>query len=172
MYVIGELSHVVLAFNLPKCTADEFGPVEGFSPNVIPPNVHPDHQSKMDSSEICLHPTIRNVLYVSNRWERHIAEREPHLKEIPKTRSCGDAIAILVLSDNGKVVDKMTWIRTGLDVIRGMRLSNDGQYMVVCGQEGGGIEVYKISGSKGDEWELLANLDQELEGGIKHAIWL
>lgn len=170
MYVIGELSHTVVAFDLSTSPTEAIQPVDGFAPNIIPLNVHPDHQFMMDSAEICLHPTIPNVLYVSNRWERHIAQREPHLlsKELPP----GDDIAIILLSRDGKKVENMTHVRTNVDVIRGMRLSNDGKYVVVVGQEGGGIEIYGISGDRGAVWTLVASLNGGLEGGIKHAVWL
>ena len=172
MYVIGELSHTVVAFDLSTAPAEAIQPIDGFAPNIIPSTVHPVHQSMMDSAEICLHPTISNVLYVSNRWERHIAQREPHLKNDPKELPPGDAVAIILLSDDGKMVKDMKHVRTNVDVIRGMRLSDDGKYVVVVGQEGGGVEIYEISGDKGDVWTLVAGLNEGLEGGIKHAIWL
>lgn len=172
MYVIGELSHTVVAFDLSTSPSEAMQPIEGFEANIIPPNVHPDHQFMMDSAEICIHPTFPNVLYVSNRWERHIAQREPHLKNVPKELPPGDAVAIILLSDDGKKVDSIKHVRTNVDVIRGMRLTDDGQYVVVVGQEGGGVEVYEISGEKGDIWTLVAGLNEGLESGIKHAIWL
>lgn len=127
MYVIGELSHTVIAFDLSTAPAEAIQPIDGFAPNIIPSTVHPAHQSMMDSAEICLHPTIPNVLYVSNRWERHIAQREPHLKNVPKELPPGDAVAIILLSDDGKMVKDMKHVRTNVDVIRGMRLSDDGK---------------------------------------------
>lgn len=172
IYVIGELSHVVLAFEIPIDPVGGILPLEGFAPCVIPPNVHPDHQAKMDSSEICIHPVNRHTLYVSNRWERHIAEREPHLKNVPTKKPTGDVVAIILLSKSGRDVEGIKYVRTNLDVMRGMRISDDGQYMVVCGQEGGGVEVYKIDGFRGDEWSLASSLSLDLENGIKHAIWL
>ncbi|KAL2410964.1 hypothetical protein ABEF95_002794 [Exophiala dermatitidis] len=172
MYVIGELSHTVVAFDLSNSPADDIQPIDGFAANIIPPSVHPEHQFMMDSSEICLHPHIPNVVYVSNRWERHIARREPHLKNPPKELPAGDAIAILLLSNDGKKVEDMKFVRTNVDVIRGMRLSDDGQHVVVCGQEGGGVEIYGISGKRADTWTLVTRLDEGLESGIKHAIWL
>ena len=172
MYVIGELSHIVLAFDLSTFPADNIQPIPGFAPNVIPPSVQPHHQFMMDSSELCVHPKIPSVLYVSNRWERHIAEREPHLKDVPTELPPGDAIAIILLSDDGRSVQDIKHVRTNLDTIRGMRLSDDGKYVAVCGQEGGGVEVYGISGDRGDEWTLVASLNEGLESGIKHAVWL
>ncbi|RAH72504.1 putative isomerase YbhE [Aspergillus aculeatinus CBS 121060] len=172
MYVIGELSHTVLAFDLSDGPAEAIPPIAGFAPNIIPPEVHPDHQVMMDSSEICLHPSIPNVLYVSNRWERHIARREPHLQNVPQHPPPGDAIAIILLSNDGRSTKAIRHVRTKLDVIRGMRVSDDGRYVVAAGQEGGGVEVYEISGDRGDVWTLVAGLNEGLESGIKHAVWL
>lgn len=172
MYVIGELSHTVVAFDLSTSPAEDIQPIDGFAPNVVPPSVDPGHQFMMDSAEICIHPKIPNVLYVSNRWERHIAELEPHLKNVPKELPPGDAIAIILLSDDGKKVQDTRHVRTNLDTIRGMRLSDDGSYVIVCGQEGGGVEVYGISGDRGEVWNLVASLSEGLESGIKHAVWL
>lgn len=172
MYVIGELSHNVVAFDLSGTLAGAIQPIEGFAPNIIPSTVHPDHQLMMDSAEISLHPTIPNILYVSNRWERHIAKRQPHLKNVPRDLPRGDDVAIILLSKDGRKVETVKHVRTNVDVIRGMRLTDDGKYAVVVGQEGGGVEVYEISGERGDLWTLVAGLKQGIESGIKHAIWL
>lgn len=172
MYVLGELSHTVIAFDLFAGPAENVQPIDGLAPSIIPPNVHPDHQLPMDSGELCLHPNIPNVLYASNRLERHIAELAPHLQNVPKELPTGDAVAIILLSGDGRNVQDVKFVRTKLDTIRGMRVSNDGKYIVVAGQRGGGIEVYSISGKRGDEWTLVAGLDEDLESGIKHAIWL
>lgn len=172
MYVLGELSHTVIAFDLVGSPAENVQPIGGFAPSIIPPSVHPHHQSPMDSAELCLHPSIPNVLYASNRLERHIAERAPHLKNVPEELPSGDAITIILLSDDGRKVQDVKFVRTNLDTIRGMRVSDDGKYVVLVGQEGGGIEIYGISGERGDVWTLVAGLDEGLEGGIKHAIWL
>ena len=172
MYVLGELSHTVVAFDLSTCPAEAIQPIDNFASNVIPPSVHPGHQFMMDSAEICLHPNIPNVLYVSNRWERHIAAREPHLDNVPEELPSGDAIAIILLSDDGRKVQCVKHVRTNLDTIRGMRLTEDGKYVVVVGQEGGGVEVYDIGGDRGDAWTLVTSLRDSLESGIKHAVWL
>ncbi|KAK7728424.1 hypothetical protein SLS63_006653 [Diaporthe eres] len=172
MYVLEELSHTVIAFDLSTSPAKDIQPIDGFLPSVVPPSVHPDHQVMMDSAEICLHPNIPNVLYVSNRWERHIAKLEPHLENIPKELPPGDAIAIILLSDDGRRVQETKFVRTNLDTIRGMRLSSDGSLVALGGQEGGGVEIYSIGGERGDVWTLVASLNKGLESGIKHAIWL
>ncbi|KAF2675736.1 putative isomerase YbhE [Lentithecium fluviatile CBS 122367] len=172
MYVIGELSHTITAFDLSTSPTEAIQPIEGFAPNVIPPTVYPDHQSMMNSSELCLHPTIPNVLYVSNRWERHIVQREPQVKDVPKELPPGDTVAVVLLSNDGRRVERITHVRTKVDVIRGMRLSDDGKYVVVVGQEGGGVEVYEISGQRGGIWALVAGMSKGLIAGLKHAIWL
>ncbi|XDG05136.1 hypothetical protein ABKA04_004751 [Annulohypoxylon sp. FPYF3050] len=172
MYVIGELSHKVVAFELSTSPTEDIQPIDGFAPHVIPPSVHPDHQYMMDSSEIRLHPKIPNVLYVTNRWERHIAEREPHLENVPNELQPGDAIAIILLSRNGRKVESINWVRTNLDTIRGITLSNDGKYVAAVGQESGGVEIYEIGGERGDKWTLVASLNGGLDIGIKHAVWL
>lgn len=172
MYVLGELSHTVVAFDLSTFPAEDIQCIDGFSPNVVPPSVHPGHQLMMDSAEICLHPKISNVLYVTNRWERHIAELEPHLENFPKELPSGDAIAVIILSDDGRRVQETKFVRTNLDTIRGMRLSSDGSLVALGGQEGGGVEIYGISGERGDVWTLVASLNEGLESGIKHAVWL
>lgn len=172
MYVLGELSHTVVAFDLSTSPAEDIQPIDGFSPSVVPPSVHPDHQLMMDSAEICLHPNVTNVLYVTNRWERHIAELEPHLENDPKELPPGDAIAIILLSNDGRRVEETKFVRTNLDTIRGMRLSSDGSLVALGGQEGGGVEIYSISGERRDVWNLAASLNEGLESGIKHAVWL
>lgn len=172
IYVIGELSHKVVAFDLSTSPTEDIQLIDGFAPHVIPPSVHPDHQYMMDSSEIRLHPKIPNVLYVTNRWERHIAEREPHLETVPKELQPGDAIAIILLSRNGRKVESINWVRTNLDTIRGITLSNDGKYVAAVGQEGGGVEIYEIDGERGDRWALVTSLNEGLDIGIKHAVWL
>ncbi|CAH0051911.1 unnamed protein product [Clonostachys solani] len=171
MYVIGELSHTVIAFDLSTSPEENIQPIDGFVHNIIPPNVHLDYHFMMDSSELCGHPKIPNILYASNRWERHIQERQPDLKSVPEVPD-GDSIAILLLSADGRKLEEMKHVRTKVDTIRGMRLSDDGKYVVVLGQEGGGIEVYGIDGERGDTWNLVASLDEGLESGIKHAVWL
>ncbi|KAI8668541.1 hypothetical protein NCS55_00880300 [Fusarium keratoplasticum] len=62
MYVLGELSHNVVAFDLSTCPANDVQPIDGFSVNIIPPTVHSDHQFMMDSAELSHHPKIPNVL--------------------------------------------------------------------------------------------------------------
>jgi len=162
----------VVAFDISDVPRGASEPIPGFAPNVIPPTVAPNHQFMMDSAELCVHPTIPNVLYASNRWQRHIAAREPHLNDVPTQLPPGDSVAIILLSNDGAHVQDIKHVQTKVDVIRGMRVSDDGKYVVVAGQEGGGVEIYELSGDRGDTWALVAGINEDLEGGLKHAIWL
>ncbi|KAK5094264.1 hypothetical protein LTS08_008684 [Lithohypha guttulata] len=162
IHVVGELSHKVIGFDLSAHPTGVVSPIHGFDPNVIPSNVHLAHQYMMDAAEICVHPRVSRVLYVSNRWERHIKEREPHLTDVPDSLPSGDSIAIILLSGDGRKVEGIKHVLTDLDVIRGMRISDDG----------GGVEVYSISGDRADVWKRVARLNEGLESGIKHAVWL
>lgn len=168
MYVIGELSHVVVAFDLSTFNGSTIEPIEGFAPSVMPPSVDSKHQAIMDSAEICFHPRNSHVLYVSNRWERHIVYEEGCEREPPP----GDSIAIILLSSDRRQVEEVKHIGTGLDVVRGMRFSPDGKYICTVGQEGGGVEIYEVKGSRGEAWSLVAKFNDALEGGIKHVVWL
>ncbi|EAL20712.1 hypothetical protein CNBE0770 [Cryptococcus deneoformans B-3501A] len=175
-YVICELSHQVHAFPLPSSTTEnveDIQPLSAFSANVIPPNVPLEHQTLMDSSEIWLHPTIPNVIYASNRWQLHIAERQPESQDVAPPPK-GDSLAIILLNETGDKVESVKHVETGLDAIRGFRVSPDGKYVAVAGQEGGGVEVYGITGSRGDEWDLIARLGEKegVERGIKDVLWL
>lgn len=157
----------MLAFDL-KTSAQ----IKAFDPNVISPLIAPNHQSMMDAAELSLHPTIPNVLYVSNRWVRHIAEREPHLTDVPGDSPLGDDVAIILLSPDGRAVEAIKHVQTGLDVIRGMRLSPDGRFAALVGQEGGGLEIFEISGDRADAWRHVTSLREGMEGGLKHVVWL
>lgn len=172
VYVLGELSHTIVAFDLSTSPAESIQPIDGFAPSVVPPSAHPDYHLTMDSAEICLHPHIPNVLYVSNRWERDLAQLELKLGNKSTKLPSGDAIAIVLLSSDGKRVEETKFVRTNLNTIRGMRLSSDGSLVALVGQEGGGVEIYSINGERGDGWTLVSSLNEGLESGIKHVVWL
>jgi 6-phosphogluconolactonase (cycloisomerase 2 family) len=172
LYVVGELSHDVIAFNLPTVPTENMQPIENFAANIVPPTAHPVLRSMMESGEICSHPRISNVLYVSNRWERHIARYEPDHDPETSGTPAGDSVAIILLAGDGKSVETIKHVCCNVDVIRGMRVSQDGEYAIVVGQEGGGVEIYEISGDRGDSWSMVASLSNVLGNGLKHAIWL
>ncbi|KAK5077352.1 hypothetical protein LTR64_005167 [Lithohypha guttulata] len=158
IHVVGELSHKVIGFDLSAHPTGVVSPIHGFDPNVIPSNVHLAHQYMMDAAEIYGEGISRN--------------REPHLTDVPDSLPSGDSIAIILLSGDGRKVEGIKHVLTDLDVIRGMRISDDGKYVVAVGQVGGGVEVYSISGDRADVWTRVARLNEGLESGIKHAVWL
>lgn len=115
----------------------------------------------MSSAELCANPAIPNVLYASNRGQLHISETGGVQ---------GDAIAIVLLSEDGSKIEEIKHVETGGDGLRGMQISKDGKYAAVAGQNGGGVEIYQIGGKRGDDWKLAAK-DETLEGVVSF-IWL
>ena len=67
----------------------------------------------------------------------------------------GDSITIILLSPESDV-EGMIFVQTGLDWIRGMRISDDGRYLACCGEVGGGLEIYEIGGQRGEVFSLVA----------------
>jgi 6-phosphogluconolactonase (cycloisomerase 2 family) len=172
LYVVGELSHDVIAFDLPTVPIENVQPIENFAANIVPPTAHPVLRSMMESGEICFHPTIPNVLYVSNRWERQVAQHEADHNDAHSDAPAGDSVTVILLARDGRSVETIKHVRSNCDVIRGMRISQDGEYAVVVGQESGGVEIYQISGDRGDIWTKTTGLSHNLGIGLKHAIWL
>lgn len=127
------------------------------------------HQKYMDSAEVRLNPAVPNVIYASNRWELHVREKNPGLPEI-KEKQPGDAVAVVLLSEDGARVEEVKHVRTGCDAIRAMRVSPDGKYVALAGQEGGGFEVWQVGGKRGDEWKLAAK-DDSIHG-VTDCLWL
>jgi 6-phosphogluconolactonase (cycloisomerase 2 family) len=172
LYVVGELSHDIIAFDLLTVPIENIQPIENFAANIVSPTAHPVLRSMMESGEICCHPTIPNVLYVSNRWERHVAQHDADYDDAHSDAPAGDSVAIILLARDGRSVEAIKHVRSNCDVIRGMQISQDGEYAVVVGQESGGVEIYQISGDRGDIWININGLTHGLGTGLKHAIWL
>lgn len=68
----------------------------------------------------------------------------------------GDSITVVLLDEDGSSVVDMQWVETGLDWIRGMRISDDGRWLACAGEYGGGLEIYEISGERGEVMNLRA----------------
>ena len=118
-----------------------------------PPHL-PSH--KLLSAELYIHPIHRSTLYISNRGSRRLNRSNPELG--PGTEEGvgeGDSITIILLSGNSEV-ERMIYLETGLDWIRGMRISDDGRYLACCGEVGGGLEIYEITGERGEILTLIA----------------
>ncbi len=148
-------------------------PLPDFEISIVPPNVPKEYQTYMDSSEICFNPSIPDVLYASNRWELHINDNIKEKKQdLPPYdgKEAGDAVAVILLSKDGGKVEKIDWVRTGCDAIRGMQISKDGKFAAVAGQEGGGVEIWKIEGERGESWKLAAK-DEDLTQ-VTDLLWL
>lgn len=74
------------------------------------------------------------------------------------------------MDEDGSSVVDMQWVETGLDWIRGMRISDDGKWLACAGEYGGGMEIYEISGERGQIISLRAT-----DEGIKDVncvLWL
>lgn len=122
----------------------------------------------MDSAEIQLNPSIPNVVYASNRLELHIHDDQdlPALDNPSK----GDAVAIILLGEDGATVEEIKHVRTEADGIRAMKVSPDGKFVALAGQQGGGVEIWAVGGKRGDEWKMAAK--EESIKQVTDIIWL
>lgn len=147
------MGHSLLIFPLSSSVSYPLKPLDLLSASsVIPPGIPKEAQEKLDSGELQRSPINSKTLYATNRWQLHIKDQD----EASKPR--GDAIAIALLREDGKEVEKFKHVETGLDVIRALGLSADGKFAAAAGQEAGGVEIYEISGERADEWKLVAEL--------------
>lgn len=124
----------------------------------------------MDSAELILHPKYPNTLFASNRLELQIFDKQPDLPPLPDYPPSGDAIAIVRLSKDGRTVKDVNHVRTGCNNIRGMSISPDGKFVALAGQDGGGLEVWEVSGEDGHQWKL-AGKEDSIEG-ITTIVWV
>ena len=169
LYCLTELHHTVIAWSLDGSYASSH-PLPDFEVSIVPPSVPSSHAKYVDSAELCLHPSYPKTLFASNRLELQIFKKEPNLPPIPNYPPSGDAIAILLLSENGQKVEKVRHVRTGCDNVRGMSVSPDGKYVALAGQDGGGLEIWAVLGEKGDEWKL-AGKEESIEK-ITTIVWV
>ena len=159
LYVLTELHHNLFVYDLSKPLPSH--PLPDVERNIVPPSVPKESQPEMSSAELCLNPAIKNVLYASNRGQLQLS----------KTGGVsGDSVAIILLSEDGGKVEDIKHVETGGDGLRGMQISKDGRYAAVAGQNGGGVEIYKIGGERGDDWKLAAK-DETLESVVSF-VWL
>jgi len=124
----------------------------------------------MDSAELCYTRKYPRTLFASNRLELQIFDKQPDLPPLPDYPPSGDAIAIVRLNEDGQGVKDVKHVRTGCNNVRGMMLSPDGKYAAVAGQDGGGLEIWTISGEDGEDWKLAAK-DEKIEG-VNTIVWL
>ena len=164
-----ELSHQILAWSLDEKSTSTHSLPE-FKVSIVPPSVPASHSKLMDSAELCYHPKYPKTLFASNRLELQIFKKQPDLSPLPDYPPSGDAIAIVRLNDDGQSVKDVKHVRTGCDNVRSMMVSPDGKHVALAGQDGGGLEIWSISGQDGDEWKLAAK-DEKIEG-VTTIVWL
>lgn len=123
----------------------------------------------MDSAEIQLNPSIPNIIYASNRLELHIHDNQKDLPALDDP-SKGDAVAVILLGEDGTTVEEVKHVRTEADSIRAMRVSPDGKFVALAGMSGGGVEIWSVGGKRGDEWKLAAK--EESINDVTDIVWL
>lgn len=96
----------------------------------------------------------------------------PPTEDIQRTKSHrGDSIVIVLLNHAGWGVEEVKHLQTGLDWVRGMRVSDNGKYLAAAGEmREGGLEVYEISGERGETLELVARDDSVKD--VNCVLWL
>lgn len=104
--------------------------------------------------------------------EANLVLHGPPAQDMPKGQHArGDSMAVILLSDDGSQVQSIQHVQTGLDWPRGMRVSDDGRYLAVAGEFGeGGVEVYEISGERGEVFTLVAR-DESVKN-VNCVLWL
>ncbi|EIW69401.1 hypothetical protein TREMEDRAFT_30617 [Tremella mesenterica DSM 1558] len=169
LYILSELTHIIYCFILPPppssnpTTFPIISPVQEFSINILPPTISPNQSDPMLSAEIVAHPQYPNVLYASNRAEMDINDH-------PSGSIQGDAVTVILLSEDGEKCQSITHVRTGCNNIRALSISPDGRYASLAGQNGGGIEIWAISGERGENWKLAAKLENLKK--ITDIVWI
>jgi 6-phosphogluconolactonase (cycloisomerase 2 family) len=113
--------------------------------DVTPPHLTLEEKATLLTAELYLHPHHPTTLYISNRGVLR-------LKDTSSQSVQGDSISIILLNQDGYGVERITHLETGLDWPRGMRISEDGRWLAVAGEYGGGLEIYEIGGRGGRYW--------------------
>jgi 6-phosphogluconolactonase (cycloisomerase 2 family) len=163
------LSSQIFVFSLADLVSPDAPahPLPDIERSIIPSSVDPAYHLQLNASEIVSNPAVPNVLYASNRWELHIKEKD---SSYAGEEQEGDAIAIALLSSDGSKIESITHVRTGCDAVRAMCPSPDGKYVALAGQEGGGVEIWKVEGQRGDQWKL-AGKNPEITN-ITDIVWV
>ncbi|ORY24989.1 Lactonase, 7-bladed beta-propeller-domain-containing protein [Naematelia encephala] len=162
LYVLTELSNNIIVFSLNDSTYPAH-PLPDFETSILPPGAPKPFVGVMSAAELLQHPSIPGVLYASNRGEVEAKKGKKDAVE-------GDTIAICLLSADGLKIEEIKQVRTDCDFIRAMQISPDGQYVALAGQNGGGVEIWKITGERGDVWKLAAK--EESITKITDFVWV
>lgn len=135
LYVVGELSNKVAAFELDSPSKPLF------EESVIPPGLN---ATGMAAGEIMQNPRNASQLFVSNRLA---AKSNPNVT--------GDAVTILTLSADRRAVAGKRFVDTHLNNIRGMKFSPHGDFLALAGIEKG-IAIYA---EQNGNWTQFAKYD-------------
>ena len=154
LYLLAEMGHAVYCF-----PTDGLHPLPGFKAQVHPDSAPQEYSAEMDAAELVWNPVIPRVLYASNRAELRMKEHNVGKEGLPDPPA-GDAIVIILLSEDGTAVESVKHVRTTCDTLRALQISPDGKYAATAGQVAGGVEIWKIEGERGDQWKLAAKLEQ------------
>lgn len=161
IWVLGEMGHGVCAFPIPGGKSSAVVP--GSTAHVLPSSVPDEYKTHMDGAELILH---KGSLYASNRLEREASAMNPQLPKLEPPR--GDTVAVVLIKD-GNIVEEVRQVRTGCDSIRGMQVSPDGKFVAVAGMSNGVVEVYAISGERGEEWAFVTSAAVE---NVTDFVWV
>ena len=83
----------------------------------------------------------------------------------------GDSIVVILLSQDGIQVEQIKHVQTGLDWVRGIRVSDDGLYLAAAAEFGqGGLEIYRMSGESGEFFSLVVRDDSVKD--VNCVLWL
>lgn len=148
--------------------ADSSKPI--FEVTMLPPTIPKPHAAYMQAAELAHSPHYPRSLFASNRYELQFFQKDKSLPSIPDYPPTGDAIALLLLAEDGASVVDTKFIRTGCDGIRALSISPDGKYAAVAGQDNATVEIYQITGEHGEEWKLAAK--EEGIDSITTAAWV
>jgi len=135
--------------------------------DVTPPHLPISAKQQLLTAELYINPLHPQTLYISNRGALRLHDDQG---EDVNYGDKGDSITVVLLDEDGSSVEEMKWVETGLDWIRGMKIGDDGRWLACAGEYGGGVEVYEISGERGEVMNLRAR-----DEGIKDVncvLWL
>lgn len=132
IYTVHEISNTLTEQTIPPTPGNDFPTLIG-NLSTLPADIPAG--STYNAAELLISPQTsdpQRYLYASNR---NVSPNSSQLDPL------GDTIAIFSTSPTLKLVQQ---VHTGLQQIRGMKLSADGKYLIAAGLTGGGIAVFEV----------------------------